>query len=250
MLPSLKHLSLKEFLEASWAVPRQAMSGWWYRLHGWRAPVARTNAPVMERITAEDDGFKRIAFTFSVIALSARVAGIDGALSKEKYVAFREAFPLSGEICGKIRSLFELAYSNPTGFEHYANQIKYAFPNQMSLFESVVERLFTIATADGALSRDTEFMLAKVARIFDISPASYSRIRDAHLSPEAVAKQLWEPAHRKQADQLKGRYRELMRRYHPDRHAAEQLTPEIELLLQLKSSEINETYRRLAKKAA
>jgi DnaJ like chaperone protein len=249
MLPSLRYATLKELLASAMAVPRQAFSGLWYRLHGLKEPMPRRHVPVLESITSEDEGFKRIAFTFSVIALSARIAGLDGSLSKEKYVAFREVFPLSGEICGKIRSLFALAYENPTSFEHYVTQIKYAFPGQMPLFESVVDRLFRIASADGKLSREAEFMLAKVARMLDISPGGYSRIRDRHVTG-GPADHLWEPKHRQQADQLKGRYRELMRRYHPDKFAAQNVSPEVELLLQLKTSEINETYRRLSKKAA
>ena len=46
------------------------------------------------------------------------------------------------------------------------------------------------------------------------------------------------------------RYRELMRRYHPDRFAHQSVSPEVALLLQLKSSEINQAYRWLSKKAA
>ncbi|MDE3060590.1 MAG: J domain-containing protein, partial [Pseudomonadota bacterium] len=43
---------------------------------------------------------------------------------------------------------------------------------------------------------------------------------------------------------LKKRYRDLMRRYHPDRFPG-RVSPEMALLLKLKSSEINEAYRRL-----
>ena len=235
---------------ASWKAPitalapRRMIVAWWYRLHGWTEPAPRARVPVLERFTSDDDAFKRIAFTFAVIALSARVAGAGGELTKEKYATFRDAFPLSGGLCTKLRSLFALAYASPAPFMHYVDQVKYAFPRQKALFESLVERLFCVASADGGCTRDAEHMLAKIAHRLELSPAAYARIRDHYVGHAPVR------ALHGDADTLKSRYRELMRRYHPDRFAHQSVSPEVALLLQLKSSEINQAYRWLSKKAA
>lgn len=197
----------------------------------------------------KDDTFRQLSFTFAVIALSARVACTDGPLTREKYVAFRESFPLRDGICGKIRALFTLACENHTPFEHYVAQIKYIFPDRRELFASLVDRLFCIAAADGSVSRSEEMVIAKIAHMLELSPADYAAIRARRHHP-ATARQVLGLGKRTTAGMLKARYRELLRRWHPDRFAAQDLSPEVQLLLKLKTSEINEAYRRLSKKAA
>ena len=41
-----------------------------------------------------------------------------------------------------------------------------------------------------------------------------------------------------------------MQRYHPDRFGGQQISPELDMLLQLKTSEINAAYSQLSKRAA
>ena len=48
----------------------------------------------------------------------------------------------------------------------------------------------------------------------------------------------------------KKRYRELIQRYHPDRYAGDEQSPEVELMLKLKTSEINNAYRTNYPRAA
>jgi DnaJ like chaperone protein len=204
---------------------------------------------VMKRITPRDDAFRQLSFTFTVIALSARLSCMDGPPSRAKYLAFREAFPLKGGMCNKIRGLFMLACDNPTPYEHYVTQIKYLFPRRMELFSSLIDRLFSIAAADGEVSRGQERMLASIARLLEISPAEYSRLHARHTS-DLKAHEVLGLEKRTGKGALKSRYRELMRRWHPDRFAGNTLSPEVALLLKLKTSEINKAYRTLSKKAA
>lgn len=242
-------MQLRKSSNLKMLMPTQAMAGVWYRLVGWQAePATQMNEATIESLTPRDEAFKHLSFTFAVIALSARVACADGRLTREKYVAFREAFPLMGGLCGKIRKLFTLACKNTAPYEHYVMQIKHTFPRQMSLFISLVERLFSIARADGEIAREEERILARIAYLFGLSAGEYTAIRDRHMRPKAhevlgVDKKAKRPA-------LKKHYHNLMRQYHPDRYASESLSPEVEMLLRLKVSEINEAYRVLSKKAA
>lgn len=230
------------------ARPGSAVIKLWYHLNNLQTPSYPTLPDdIATHIAPRDDEFKHLSFTFAVIALSAHVACLGG-LTREKYVAFRDAFPLSGSICGKVRKLFTLACRNEAPFEHYVTQIKHIFPGRTPLFASLVERLFSIAIADGRLSRQEEHTLARIAHMLGLSATEYATIRDKYLHPQAhhvlgLSKRT--PMHR-----LKTRYHALMRRYHPDHLAAHERSPEIEMLLQLKSSEINRAYRALSKRAA
>ena len=197
----------------------------------------------------EDDTFRHISFTFAVIALSARIACAEGPLTKNKYIAFRESFPLNGGICGKIRQLFTLACNDKTPTEHYINQIKYMYPEKSDLFTSVIERLFRIASADGEIGTIAEDMLSYIAHSLDLSAETFAQI---HTSYEQASRAhvVLGVSQETSSALLKKRYHELMRRYHPDRYGTEELSDEIRMLLRAKTSEINSAYRVLSKRAA
>jgi len=231
-------------------VPTRALAGAWYRLMGWRAePVAQLPEGFIERITPQDHAFKNLSFTFAVIALSARVACADGQLTREKYIAFRDAFPLVGGLCGKLRKLFTMACENKAPLEYYITQIKYTFPRQMDLFYSLLDRLFRIAASDGTLSRKEDRMLAKISHLLDLSAAQYTELRERYSQPPKPHQVLGVEKKIKSAP-LKKHYHILMREYHPDRYAGQILSPEVDMLLRLKVSEINQAYKALSKKAA
>lgn len=226
------------------------IAGLRYRVKGWMGTGERAlSEAILQGIEADDDDFRNMSFTFAVIALSARVAMTDGELTRGKYIAFREYFPLKGGVCAKIRSLFKSACLSRTPVEHYAMQVKYVFPERAELYASLVDRLFRIAAADGGVSRESERLLASVARTLDIPASTYADILsryDRRADPHAILGVA--PNVRPKA--LKKRYRELMQRYHPDRFAGQNLSPEVEMLLQAKASEINSAYRQLSRRAA
>lgn len=231
-------------------MPTRAMAGAWYRLMGWSSePASQLPDSVADKIAPKDDAFRHLSFTFAVIALAARIASADGTLTREKYIAFRDAFPLTGGLCGKLRKLFILACENQAPVEHYVMQVKYMFPRQMALFLSLIDRLFCIAVADGELSREEERMLARIAHLLDLSAAEYTEIRERHAAAPRPHEVLG-VAKRPKALQLKKHYHALMRQYHPDRFAGQVLSPEVDMLLKLKVSEINQAYKTLSKKAA
>ncbi len=230
--------------------PHRLLAGLRYRLtHMTQSTPPLPPQELRDKLSQHDPKSRQMSFTFSVIALSARVATADGPLTMPKYLLFRESFPLEDGMCSKIRSLFILACHNDTPLDYYLSQIRHAFPGKDALLATVLDRLFAIASADGDLSARAENLLADIARGLDIRPGVYSRLLSLHLGPR---KRYHVLGLKKRAapELLKSRYRELMRTYHPDRHAGAGLSQELEMLLQLKSSEINAAYHALAKRAA
>ena len=212
------------------------------------APKAAPKA-AREGLAASENDFKQLSFTFAVIALSAQLARLDGELTKAKYLAFRQSFPLSGHMCGKLRSLFALACDDTIPPAHYIQQIRYLFPKQTALFTALVDRLFAIAGAEGELSPESERWLARASHRLGLSGAEYAAIRARHEGQPKAHQVLGVPRRASPA-RLKKRYRELMRTWHPDRFGGEDVSPEVAMLLKLKASEINDAYRVLARKAA
>ncbi len=230
--------------------PKRLIAGLRYRLNRMRR-TAPSLPPqqLLDSIEQHDPKTRQMSFTFAVIALSARVACAGGQLSAHKYVLFRESFPLEDDMCSKIRSLFILACHNDTPLPYYISQVRYAFPGKKDLLVAMLDRLFRIAAADGEISIPAEHLLADIAHGLDIDAGAYTRLLGKHLRPGKPYHVLGldKKAHR---DTIKSRYRDLMRKYHPDRYAATSMSPELSMLLQLKSSEINTAYRVLAGRAA
>jgi DnaJ like chaperone protein len=229
---------------------RRLFTKMWYRLYGMTSPVGQyLSDDDAQRVAPKDMPFRELSFTYAVIALSARIACADGKLTPARYTAFRAAFPLTGGICGKLRSLFILACENPVPVEHYATQVKFTFPNQASLFLSLVERLFSIAAADGSVAPESERMLARIAHVLGISAGDYSKLRDHYCAVSDPLRVLGVDK-KASAHTLKKRYHELMRRYHPDRFGGEDVSPDVAMVLMFKASEINKAYRNLSERAA
>lgn len=226
--------------------PQRLLARLQYRLGGRAA--SRFSAQTLAQLIPRDENFRQLSFTFAIIALSARIACAAGPMSPAKYALFRDSFPLRGGLCGKIRSLFMLACEDITPLEHYVLQIREMFPNQQGLYVSLLERLHRIAGADGETSADADAMLSSMAATLEIGPSAYAAIRARHA--QAAAQEALKVQKRASATALRKHYYELMRHYHPDTYAGETLSPEVELLLRLKSSEINQAYRKLTRRAA
>lgn len=204
---------------------------------------------VVENIVPEETSSKHVSFTFAVISLSALVARADGMVSRAEYLVFRDSFPLTGGMCGKLRHLFLLACKSQTPLVTHVQQIKNLFPQRTELFVSLMDRLFRIATADKSLAREEERLLAKIAHSLGLSPSEYSALHDRYsrpLAPHAVLG----VAKRSPKAVIKQKYHVLMNRYHPDRYNSVPVSPEVQMLLTLKSSEISQAYRALTRKMA
>ena len=229
--------------------PRRLLIGLRYHISGIWEEVCNEN-PQRTRIkTPKETQLRNLSFTYAVIALSARVARSDNGLTRERYIAFRDAFPLQDNMCDKIRELFMLACEDATPTEYYTAQIMQLFPKQHALRALIISRLFAIACADGTLSKADDWKLARISHLLGISAMRYSQIRTQQFEKK-TPHELLGVEEKAPLSAIKKRYRELMQRYHPDRYAGNKISQELEMLLQLRSSEINDAYGQMSKRAA
>ncbi|MDE3060758.1 MAG: TerB family tellurite resistance protein, partial [Pseudomonadota bacterium] len=144
-------------------LPRRLAAGMQYRLKGWleASPSTRKIHELFNKGVPHGGEWQQLSFTFAAIALSARVACSAG-LTRRKYAVFRECFPLEGELCGTLRSLFALACQSEAPIEQYVSQVKYAFPRNASLAVALLDRLFRIASADGPVAAPAQRLLADI----------------------------------------------------------------------------------------
>src|SRR6478736_9378184 len=169
---------------------------------------------------------RELIFTTGLFALAAKMARSDGVVTRDEIAAFRRIVTVPPEQEARIESLFDLAKQTSAGFEAYATQIAESFKDEPALLEDVLDGLFLIAAADGAIHEAEHAYLRHVAEIFSINAAGFARIEARHMrrpdDPYLVL-----GASREMSDaQLKQHYRRLVAENHPDREIARGLPEE------------------------
>lgn len=210
-----------------------------------RLPRARTGGIPRIELDAEAEAYRRMAFTFTVIALAARLAKCDGGLTREEFIAFREAFPLDDRESAKIRALFQHAWQEEADVAVLARQVAYLYPDRPALRRELLKHLACVALADGPLKPEELRLLTAIGQVWGFTRPQLVRLiascRDRKPDPFRV---LGLPR-RTRMPEVKTRYHALMRRYHPDALAATVNYPEALAVAQRKSAAISSAYKAI-----
>ena len=191
-------------------------------------------------------GLRQIAFTIGVIALGAKIAGVDGEVTRDEVEAFQSFFQVPAGEEKNVERFFNLAKRDAGGFEPYARQVATLFPDAPEILESVLEGLFDIATADGKISAEEAAYLAEVAKIFRLDSARFERARAAALGDvecEPCVVLGIDPL--ATDEQIREAWLRQVRANHPDRMIAEGLPEEAIAVANRKLALINDAYDRL-----
>ncbi|MGE0665908.1 MAG: TerB family tellurite resistance protein [Sphingomonadales bacterium] len=203
----------------------------------------RANGDVDERA-----GTRSISFTVGVIALGAKMAKADGAVTLAEVTAFREVFHVPDEELKHVSRLFDRAKREATGYEPYAEQLARLFRENRTVLEELLDALFHIAKADNVIHPAEEAFLFDVARIFGFDAAEYDRIRSGHVGAgDADPYRVLGIARTAADDAVKARYRQLVREHHPDTLVAQGLPQEFIDLANEKIAAINDAWDRIRK---
>ena len=200
------------------------------------------------------DPRQRVAFTIAVIALGAKMAKADGAVTRDEVAAFAEVFRVPPGEEEHVRLVFDLARKSTAGFESYARQVGRLFAADRAVLEDLLGGLFHIALADGEVCAAEDTYLREVARHFGLTSAAYSRIRAHHVG---AAQEGGEDAHAilgvapgSPPAAIREAYHRLVRETHPDLVIAQGLPPECIALATARVARINAAYDRLARGGA
>ncbi|MGE0424626.1 MAG: TerB family tellurite resistance protein [Reyranellaceae bacterium] len=194
---------------------------------------------------AQPAATRQIAFTIGVIALGAKLARVDGTVTRQEINAFRSFFHVPPGEVENVGRFFDMAKRDTHGFESYARQVADLFPDDPHVLEQVLVGLCLIAGADGEASASEVEYLRAVATIFGIGEVSLRRafaaagveLRD---DPWAILGVMPDA----DVEELKRAHRQLAREYHPDRLMARGLPAEAIELANRKFAAINTAYER------
>lgn len=193
---------------------------------------------------------KTMGFTIGMIALGAKMAKADGVVTADEIDAFKQVFQIPEGELKAVARVFNLAKQDTAGFEAYARQIARLFEARHSILEDVLDGLFHIAKADNAFHPDENGFLREVALIFGFSAEEFARIRARHVAVTDDPYLILGLAHEATDEEIRSRYRALVRENHPDRHIAEGLPEEMVALATARLQKINEAYDTVMKERA
>lgn len=205
-------------------------------------------------------------FTTGVIVLGAKMAKVDGRVTRAKIDTFKRVFQIKPQDEVYVGRMFDKARRSVEGFEPYAFSLAQTFCSRPTVLEEILSGLFLIAAAEGngvnALEAD---FLRSVAFTFNFTPEDFLRIaaRTGVTLPSAEeSRQARHEAKRDGAsdpfvilgvhdkvtnDEIKVAYRTLIRKHHPDKLIAEGMPPEFIKIADEKMKRINVAYDSICK---
>lgn len=199
-----------------------------------------------ERPGTDENEQPGIVFTIAIIALGAKMAKADGAVTSDEIDAFGRIFRVPPSEEANVRRIFKLAQQDTAGYEIYAGQIARIFRGRPAMLEDVLDGLFEIAKADGRLHPAELQFLERVADIFGFAPHEFRRIRASHLGPDqADPYTVLGVDHGASEEEIKRTYRLLVRENHPDSLMARGVPEEFLRLANHKLAAINAAYAKI-----
>ena len=195
---------------------------------------------------------KEQIFATSVIALSAKLAKVDGKISKSEIIAFKKIFEFPAEDEKAISDIFNSAKENIDDYKDIAKQVYNVFKADREMLFELLNSLFSIAYADGELHPEEKVMLFEISKLFKISGEEFeglNNIFEAKVSTDnnSISRSYKILGLQKNAnlDQVSIQYRKLVKEYHPDKLQGMGLPKEFIDLANQKLTAINKAYNEI-----
>ena len=197
--------------------------------------------------TQPDPQGREVAFTIALIALSAKMAKADGAVTRNEILAFRQKVDIpSGDIT-HVSRLWDLARQTPDGFDGYAKQLAKMFPPASPILDQLMELLFFIARADGDITEREEDYLRQVSIILGFDDAGFERLCLIHGKAENNPYQVL-GVHPDDDDQsIRQAWITLAKDHHPDQLTAAGLPEEFIRAANERLAKINTAYEDITR---
>lgn len=187
-----------------------------------------------------------VIFTTGLVALAAKMAKSDGVVAPSEVEAFARVVHVEPSAQAGVTRLFDLAKRTTDGYEAYAHQLAATFGDEPALLEDVLDGLFQIAGADGAIHAAEEQYLRAVSAIFGFEEAAFRRIAARHVRLKDDPYEVLGLDRTADDATVKARHRSLVSEHHPDRALARGLPPEAVAIASKRLAAINAAYDLVA----
>ncbi|HEY4202660.1 MAG TPA: DnaJ family molecular chaperone [Devosiaceae bacterium] len=194
-------------------------------------------------------GGRDAAFTLALIALSAKMAVADGAVTASEIRAFYRTVEIPAGQESNVEKLFDMARQDVAGYESYARKIGRFFFNHPETLEHVLDGLFVIASADGLIHEAELDYLKSVSDIFGFDDVRFEQLAAQHVYLETGTDPYLVLGLVPGAEQAEVRrvYRQLVAEHHPDRLIAKGVPQELIEVATKRMAAINQAYAQITK---
>ena len=194
-------------------------------------------------------GGRDAAFTLALIALAAKMAVADGAVTASEERAFRATVEIAAGHEAQVVRVFNLAKQDVAGFDAYARKVTRFFQDSPETLEHVLDSLFYIATADGMVHEAELAYLRRVSDIFGFDEGRFEQMASQHVQLEEGA----DPyavlglVPGASPEEIRRVYRLLVAEHHPDRLIAKGVPEDLIDVATARMKSINLAYQALTK---
>ena len=230
--------------------PGAPMSFWEKLMNAVADTAANTLSCLVEAIRSTFEGDpetrRKVAFSVAVIALSAKMAKADGVVTATEVKAFQEIFKYPEQEAKNVARLYNLAKQDVTGYQAYAEKLSglcSSGQENCPALENVLDGLFHIAKADGAIHESELSFLENVAATFRISEQHFERIVARHVYVEGRDPYIVLGVSRLDDFQtIRQQYRNLVKEHHPDRMTARGMPASFQAIAHDRMAKFNAAY--------
>lgn len=184
-------------------------------------------------------------FAIGVTVLAAKLSKCDGVVCQAEINAFKGLLYIPEDGMAGVARLFDSASGSADGFEPYAIQLGQAFSGNKAVLEQVLACLYQIAWADGPINGAEAAFLSRVAGLMGVSATAYQRAEQGVPPPAPPSEDPYAVLGIKPqagADEIRARWKQLIREHHPDRVAAKGASERMVKLASEKMARINAAY--------
>lgn len=219
----------------------------WTRISAAVAALAQGEplSVVFDRLRGEPE--LSVGFTIAVIALGAKLAKADGAVTRDEVACFRRIFTIAPEEEANAARVYNLARQDVAGFEHYARKIRHLFRGgHEDVLADLLESLFRVAMSDGEYHEAEDRFLMQVAREFGLGEQVFRTLRARCV--EGVPHDPYEVlgvAADAPLDEIRATWKRAVRENHPDALIARGLPPEAAKLAEARMVAINRAWEEI-----
>jgi len=164
----------------------------------------------------ENIALKQIGFTIGVIALSAKMAKVDGFASKEELEAFKRNLIIPNSEIKNVERIWNFANSSVHGFESYANQLSELLNKKSIILENILHLLFIIAESDGKITLEEKLYIKKISSIFGFNASKFEALEKLYSDNKFDAYEILGVSKSASLDEINKKRITLLKKYHPD----------------------------------
>ena len=187
-------------------------------------------------------------FAITLIILTAKLAKVDGQVSKEELIAVKNKLKIPDHEIGQVGKIFNKAKEDSLGYEPYARQIAQIYRNNPAVLDEVINILFYIAEADGKISDSEITMIRNIAEIFGISQNQFEGIRESRKDSDKLNPYIVLGC---DSDDdfitIRKKYLKLSKEHHPDALMNKGVPPEVIEESKKKMRSINSAFDQIEK---